>query len=809
MMNDWNKTKKELIKELTELRTRIAHHAKKSDIEHIKTEEALRESEKRYRTLFEKASIGIIITRNRKILLCNKKECEILGYQNPEELYARTIDQFIHPDDLPRMLNLAQQLYAGMELREPVTFRAYRKDDREIILEAFAIQFILNGESCVLSFQSDITERKQVEKSLKESEQKFRFITESLSDIVWQVDMNTRFVSISPSVERIIGYTVSEMLNFTGKDIFTPESLAKARDKMQKLLNRAPGEAMMGPTEYRMIHKNGHIINVENSASVFRDSSGNPIGFFGITRDITHRKRVEEDLRKAKEFSESLIETANAIILTLDKDANITIFNHFAEQITGYKKEEVIGKNWFDVFIQAKDKPKIPEVFDQILRQMPEVSRYVNSIICKNDELRLIEWQNTILKNDKGEPNGVLSIGLDLTEKEKSAQDKTKLEKQLQQSQKMEAVGTLAGGVAHDFNNLLTAILGNVDLLLMDIPSSCPLREDLKEIQKAAKRSAALTRQLLAFSRRQPLQKKFINLNNLIKNIIKMLNRLIGEDIKLVTILDIHLENTYADPGQIEQVLLNLAVNARDAMPDGGQLTIRTENATREIVDSQKPSGPVKKAYVCIYIRDTGIGMPENMVKKIFEPFFSTKGPGRGTGLGLSVVYGIIKQHEGLIEVTSEPGKGTKFTISLPVVTSDVVAPDKAPTTMDSLKGNGERILIVEDQEEVLHLNSRVLSKNGYVVFKAKNANEALNIFKEENGQFDLILCDVVLPDMTGIDLVENLRAENGKLNILLCSGYTDHKAQWPLIQEKGYPFLQKPFTIIKLLTEIKKIISA
>ncbi|MEW5804061.1 MAG: ATP-binding protein [bacterium] len=396
----------------------------------------------------------------------------------------------------------------------------------------------------------------------------------------------------------------------------------------------------------------------------------------------------------------------------------------------------------------------------------------------------------------------------EIQERKRTEEALRQSEAQLRQSQKMEAIGMLAGGVAHDFNNLVQAIMGFSELLMDGCVSSEEVHEFAEEIKSASSRAAILTRQLLAFGRRQILQPEVLNVNKVIASTEKMLRRLIGEDIDLVTDLGSGLGSVKADPGQIEQVIMNLSVNARDAMPRGGRLTIRsdsvvlTENECRVIPEGRPGT------FVCLSVTDTGCGMDRAVMDRIFEPFFTTKGPGNGTGLGLSTVYGIIKQHEGWIDVSSQPGQGSTFRMFLPVFS--VKLPEKnheRALPLQGLQGNGERILLVEDEQGARQFAAQALRKNGYIVCEAASAREASDIFSASGDSFHLVFSDVVLPDKTGIELVDHLLALRPEQPILFCSGYTDQKSQWPLICKRKFRFLQKPYLLAELLSAVQETI--
>ena len=389
---------------------------------------------------------------------------------------------------------------------------------------------------------------------------------------------------------------------------------------------------------------------------------------------------------------------------------------------------------------------------------------------------------------------------------EKAEEEKKKLEAQLQQSQKMEAIGTLAGGVAHDFNNLLTTIIGCSDLMMMRIGKDHELRENLEDIRKAGVRAASLTRQLLAFSRKQILEPKVIDLSHVIPDMDKMLRRLIGEDIDLETSLAPDLGRVEADPGQIEQIIMNLAVNARDAMPRGGKLTMETANVDLDEAYARSHMAVTPGPYVMMAISDSGTGMDEETLSKVFDPFFTTKEEGKGTGLGLSTVYGIVKQSKGNIWAYSEPGKGTTFKIYLPRVEKDAVEKEEVEATAESLTGS-ETILVVEDNEMVRDLAQTILQHYGYSVLTAQDGEEAIKVSKEHDGPIDLILTDVVMPKMSGREVSERLNALRPDMKVLYMSGYTGNAIVHHGVLDREMRFIQKPFTTESLARKVREVL--
>lgn len=391
-------------------------------------------------------------------------------------------------------------------------------------------------------------------------------------------------------------------------------------------------------------------------------------------------------------------------------------------------------------------------------------------------------------------------------ERKVAEEEKEKIKVQLLQAQRMEAIGRLTGGVAHDFNNLLTAIRGYTDMAILRSNVDNPLLKELKEIKIAAERAMNLTHQLLLFSRRQPMKFTALDLNETIVNLLGILHRLIGEDIKVHHYLSSGNLTIYADKNSIEQMIVNLVVNARDAMDEGGDITVKSEKITLDDKDTRTMTEARPGQFILFSITDTGVGMDQETKEHIFEPFYSTKEFGKGSGLGLSVVYGIIKEHKGWINVISKKGEGSTFEVYLPLISGKPKQESTEEFTIKSYQGKGERILVIEDEDNVRHFTSRALRNNGYIVYTASDYNQAMELFKKEKGHFHLVFSDVVLPDISGIKLVENIQSSDPKIKVLLTSGYTDQKSQWKEIKDKNYPFLQKPYNMRTLLIAVRNV---
>jgi len=385
-----------------------------------------------------------------------------------------------------------------------------------------------------------------------------------------------------------------------------------------------------------------------------------------------------------------------------------------------------------------------------------------------------------------------------------AALEKKTLKMQIIQAQKMEAIGTLAGGIAHDFNNLLGIIIGYSENMLNKLDKEDEMYKFTSNIKEAGMRGAELTDQLLSFSRKQVIQTELISINTVIEETEKMLGQLLGEDIELISQLEPKLWFVEADRGQINQIVMNLSINARDAMTAGGKIVMRTDNITIDKEYCNKFPYAIPGEFICMSVEDEGSGMDHETMSHIFEPFFTTKGTGRGTGLGLSVIYGIVKQHGGWVNVESVVGRGSTFRVFLPAVLSPGIDKSMEKTSTEDLDGHGKRVLLVEDEKMLREFTSKTLTENGYTVFGAGKAEEARVLFEREQGQFDIILSDVVLPDTDGITLVDSLLLQKPKLKVIITSGYMDDKSQWPVIQEKGYPFLKKPYSLHELLKGVR-----
>lgn len=516
-----------------------------------------------------------------------------------------------------------------------------------------------------------------------------------------------------------------------------------------------------------------------------------------LKNQIAVRKRAESMLRESEEKHRTLVESIEEGIFTLDSDGIFSFINNTAaQQLGGLQLPDILGKSIWDIL----PKQKAEEYMTYIRKVISSgKGQAFNFMLKENGQERHYSISVQPVKDSSKETKLALNISADIT-------DQRQLEEQLRQSQKMEAIGKLAGGIAHDFNNLIAIIHGYSKLMLLDIDEGETSFENVKEIDKACERAESLTSQLLTFSRRQIFKLKLMDLNDFIRETEKMLKRLIREDIKLQTKLDPELSDIYADSGQIGQAIMNLVVNARDAMPDGGKVNIETKNITIDKESTKLHAHINPGSYVMLSVSDTGIGMGRDVQERIFEPFFTTKKKGKGTGLGLSTVFGIVKQSNGYIWVDSEPNNGTTFNIYLPPADGRIDAKEKVVTLKENLKGT-ETILVVEDEDSLRAMICKMLRHNGYKTLEAPNGEEALYISRQYKETIHIILTDVVMPGMNGVELVERLKLTHAEMGVLYMSGYTDNDIVKNNILNSEAQFIRKPFTPESLAIKIRQVL--
>jgi PAS domain S-box-containing protein len=628
--------------------------------------------------------------------------------------------------------------------------------------------------------------------TLQASENRYRLLFDSNPMPVWVFDRATlNFLAVNEAAIRHYGYSRDEFLSMTVADIRPEEDVRKLRDSVSERVKGLSKDEL-----WRHRKKDGTVIQVAITSHPIR--LGGRDGELILSQDVTEQIKNQESLRQSEErFATAFRSSPMAITITTEKEGRYVDVNDAFVRMMGYQREELVGKTAQELGIWAD-----PDDRGQMVRQMdrtPPREAVETRFRTKSGEERRVQisTERIILDGERC----VLANTLDVT-------DARRLEEQFRQAQKMEAVGRLAGGVAHDFNNLLSVIMGYSELAQDTAPAGTPVRKQLDQIKEAAERAAALTRQLLAFSRQQVLELKVLNLNAVVNNVSKMLLRLIGEDITLSLKPGEPLGSVNADLGQIEQVLMNLAVNARDAMPEGGKIVIETSNVELDETYAKQHPSFCPGSYVMLSFSDTGCGMDAKTQSRLFEPFFTTKGPGKGTGLGLSTVYGIVKQSGGYIWAYSEPGRGATFKIYLPRVGSPAQTLHSERRDLVFDRGT-ETVLLVEDDNSLRALTAELLRGAGYTVLEAADGNAAIEISNPRLDSIDLVLTDVIMPGMGGGDLIVYLRhlQPKAKLAVLFMSGYAGDFISRAGVPESDRYVLHKPFSRRSLLSKVRSVL--
>jgi PAS domain S-box-containing protein len=761
-------------------------------------EHSLVESEERFRSAMQYSGIGMaIVLPAGRFLEVNPVLCGILGY-SWADLLALNFQDLTHPEDLAGNQAFINRLLKG-EIETYQFELRFRHQNGHLIWAQLNSSIIWqrNGKDCHLVAQiQDITSRKQVLLALAESEERFRSAMQYSAIGMALTSVTGHWLEVNPALSAILGFSRTEFLAGDFPSLIHPDDLAPCRAAMEGLFR---GETKTFEVQPRLRHRDGRHLWVQTNVSLIRHNEGKSSCLVLQMQDVTERKQAADELFQSREMLRMILDHIPQRVFWKDASLKFLGANLLLARDCGFASpDELIGKTDHDThfrthaeFFQADDR-------QVILNNQPKLN-YEEVQVRPNGKPAYLMTSKVPLHDKDGRVIGILGTYEDITERKA-------LETQFRQAQKMEAVGRLAGGVAHDFNNLLTIIAGYTNILLTDLPPGDGSIDFLTEIKKAGDHAATLTRQLLAFSRKQVLTSAILNLNTVIRDCESMLRRLLGEDIDVQTRLAADLDWVQADAGQLEQVLLNLVVNARDAMPQGGTLVIQTSNATLDESQCQQQPGLKPGPCVLLEVTDTGIGMDEATQSQIFEPFFTTKEPGKGTGLGLAMVFGFIKQSDGHITVRSEPGRGTTFSIYLPQVNAPASGEQPAAPAR-VLPPGSETILLVEDQHEVRAFARHILQSRGYVVLEASQGGEALRLVETHSGPIHLLISDVVMPGMGGRQLAERIVVLRPKIKVLFISGYTDDAVMRHGIHAAETNFLQKTFTSETLNEKVRQVL--
>ena len=778
-----------------------------TDVTEIRdAQDRLARSEAQYRQLAETTQdIILLYDLSGGIAYANPALCRLSGYSE-EEIRSLDIMQAILPEyrDLERE-QIARRI-AGDIGPHRYEIVVATKDGRKVVLEIDSTAIVEEGRvTQVLAVARDITDYKAAAEKLAESQAFFAAAIEQSPSGILVVDAPGIRVRYANSEALALHAEMGGWLTALSEDErpsawkafrgdgsgpYAPEDMPLSRAVLR-------GEVVRN--EEMLLRQEGEDERwLSTSAGPIRNPKGEIVAGIVVFHDITAQRKTEAALLESERRFREMLENVRLAAVMLDRDGRIAFANDELAELTGWSKEDLVGRDWVDTVVPKAERSRTREEISSLQGTFePHVER---SIVTRQGNSREVAWDTTFLRGPDGTVIGLASLGRDVTEIRR-------LEEQVRQSQKMEAIGQLAGGVAHDFNNLLQVITGYVRLAMADVPAVGQARSELEQVADAASRATALVRQLLTFSRRETVRRKSLDLGRVIADTAKMLRRVIGETIRLETAGDPSLPRVYADPGHIEQILFNLCVNARDAMPEGGTLRIETSSARRDPWLAERLPGAREEEYVLLVVSDTGAGMPPEVLDHVFEPFFTTKEVGKGTGLGLATVYGIVRQHDGLIRVESEVGRGTTIRIYFPVARGPEIPIEEAPAAVSSTAGRGETILVAEDEDEVRDLVAEILRGAGYRVLTARDGEEAVEIFDRAWREIDLVVMDAIMPRRTGRAAYDAMKATDPTTRVLFCSGYSFDSLEAESFPEGSPDVLAKPFTPDALLEKVRQVL--
>ncbi len=759
--------------------------------EHKLAEENL----KKYKNIVSSTPDGMaILDENYRYIIVNDAYKRFSGV-NREQFIGKTVAEYLGDEVFRQHIkpNFDRCLQG-----ETITYQEWfdypTLGRRYIDVTYFPYRDMDNIIAGVVSITKDITERKQTEEALRHNEANLQSLFDAIDESVSLFDRNGKILAANKTFARRLGRSIDACIGQSVYALLPPE----VAERRKKIIAEVIHDRQLVIFEDERLGRWHH-----HSICPVLDAEGEVDRLAIYALDITDRKQTEEALRASENRFREYFDLLPAYCYMISPEGTILDLNRAALRFLGYaSKTEIMGQPLLTTIYTPASQAKAREMFLR-WRETGQLDKDELTIVSKNGEERIVWLEASAIYDDNGQPLHSISIQVDITERKQAEAEREKLQAQLLQAQKMESVGRLAGGVAHDFNNMLMVILGRTEMALSRVEPTQPLYADLEEIHKAAQHSADLTRQLLTFARKQIITPRVLDLNETVAGMLKMLQRLIGEDIDLVWKPAARLWPALMDPTQIDQILANLAVNARDAIAGVGTLTIETENAVLDAAYCALNAGAVPGDYVVLAVSDTGIGMDREIIEHLFEPFFTTKGMAQGTGLGLATIYGIVKQNNGYISVYSEPGYGTVFKIYLPRhLTEEAQLQSGSPAT--EITGGSETILLVEDEPAILELTRLMLKEFGYRVLIAGAPDEALRLAEAYAGEIHLLMTDVVMPGMNGRDLADRLWALYPTLKCLFMSGYTADIIAHRGVVNKGVSFIQKPFTLKHLAASVR-----
>lgn len=764
-------------------------------------EQRLAESEKRFGELFHQIRDAVILYTISaegpgKLLEVNDAACQLLGYSR-EELFGMSPMSIDAPESKTNVSEVVKKLLSGKAVIFEQTNLS--KDGRRIPVEIHAQFFQYKGEPCVISVIRDITERKRAERELQETAARLETAVAAGQLGVYENDLLEGFVTGDPLALQMIGITQPgtrlTWAQFAERIHLDDREFLEEMKRSGERTGRVDGE-------YRVVWPDESIHWLHTVGRNLFDRSGKPVRRVGVVADVTEQKQAEAELQEARRLNQQIVDSAREGIIAYGPDLRYRVWSPFMEELTGFSSRDVLGRHPLDVF------PFLEEVgvIETLAKCLAgEVLGTSFQFAFANGRGGWVSDVSGPLRDNTGAVVGVLATVRDITAQKQAEEERSRIEAQFIQAQKMEAVGMLAGGVAHDFNNLLTVIQIYSELVLDQLLPEDPLRPKVEEIQGASRRAATLTQQLLAFSRKQVLHPAVVDLNTVVENTVQMLRRLLPENIEFRLELERLLWLTEADPDQMTHVLINLAVNARDAMPEGGALTAATKNVTLSKDSPGVPATVPPGDYVMMTLHDTGIGIDPKIMDRIFDPFYTTKDKGKGTGLGLASVYGILRQSSGFVWAESSLGQGAKFVVCLPrTLKMAVLGPAPAQSVTATSPAT---LLVVDDNEAVRDAVAAFAESLGYRVL-AGSPEHALELAQRHSDEIQLLITDVVMPGTSGMRLAQQVKGINPRIKVLFTSGHMNPDLGGPDVLGFEVHLLPKPFGRAELALEIKNALT-
>ncbi|MEW6112660.1 MAG: PAS domain S-box protein [Thermodesulfobacteriota bacterium] len=750
-----------------------------------RAEEAAKDSEERYRHLVEMSPDGVAVHQEGRLVFVNPAGARMMGAESPEQLIGKPIQGIVHPEHWEQASKRIQRMLKGETGLYPVEDRYVKLDGTPFPVEVMASPLTYGGKLAVQVVVRDITDRKRAEQALRESEERYRYVVENIEDFICTHDLQGNLLFVSSAPARLLGLDPANMVGTNLRSYLVPEVRHQFDDLLDTVIRDGRASGLMlvqvGSREKRIM---------EYHNTLHTGPDGEPI-VIGIARDVTERRRAEQALRESQERYQELFNESKDGVYVIDRDGRLREANQAFCDILGYAKDDIVGQDIRFTYINPSDRDRFVQAIEErgFLKDYPLVLR------SKDGKEMDCLLTSSVRRAGDGTVIGYQGILRDITEQRN-------LQNQLLQAQKMEAIGTLAGGVAHDFNNVLQVVLGYSELILGDERLPRDYKADLEKIRESAKRGADLVHRLLTFSRKAEIKVQPLNLNRRINEMRKMLGRTIPKMIDIQLILAEDLAAINADPTQIDQVLMNLAVNARDAMPEGGKLIIETANVFLDEDYARMHLDAKSGRHVLLMVTDTGSGMDKDTLEHIFEPFYTTKAVGEGTGLGLAMVHGIVQHHGGHVRCYSEQGEGTTFKIYFPALASEEGPKEAFASPMP--RGGSETILLVDDEELIRDLGSRMLTRAGYDVVTASNGEDALKAFHQRGNEISLVILDLVMPGMGGKECLAKLLEVDPKVRVLIASGFAVNGPTRETIESGAKGYVRKPFDTRQLLGTVR-----